>query len=272
MTTTQADIHHRRIGVDARVVVGVDGGRTDVDAVRQACALAGDRGSIDVVCVRYGSGQGLVAQATIGHQRAEDAIDRACKAIHEAGVEAKGVIVEGSHAADGLLGHAAGFDALVVGSHGSTRAGGIAFGRVATVALHRSPIPVLIARRPKGDDFPGHVLVATDGCAASYDACDLAGALAGGGKLTMVSVGSQFVGERRHELARQSVELYESTGTMPTVVFEDGDPHDAIVRRSETEGVSLIVIGSGRKRGIRALGSTSERVAHEADCSVLVAR
>jgi nucleotide-binding universal stress UspA family protein len=258
--------------VDARVVVGVDGGRTDLEAVRQACALAGDHGSIDVVCVRYGSGLGLIAQATIGHQRAEDAIERACKAAHEVGVEAKGVLVEGSHAADGLLGHAAGFDALVVGSHGSTHAGGIAFGRVATVALHRSTIPVLIARPPEGDDFPGHVLVATDGSVASDQACDLAGALAAGGKLTMVSVGSRFAGERRHELARQSVELYEATGTMPTVVFEEGDPHEAIVRRGETEGVSLIVIGSGRKRGVRALGSTSERVAHEARCSVLVAR
>jgi len=39
-----------------------------------------------------------------------------------------------------------------------------------------------------------------------------------------------------------------------------------------SETADLIVVGSRGVRGIRALGSISERLAHEASCSVLVVR
>jgi nucleotide-binding universal stress UspA family protein len=39
-----------------------------------------------------------------------------------------------------------------------------------------------------------------------------------------------------------------------------------------SETVDLIVVGSRGLRGVRALGSLSERIAHEAHCSVLVVR
>ena len=39
-----------------------------------------------------------------------------------------------------------------------------------------------------------------------------------------------------------------------------------------SETADLIVVGSRGLRGLRALGSLSERIAHEARCSVLVVR
>jgi nucleotide-binding universal stress UspA family protein len=44
------------------------------------------------------------------------------------------------------------------------------------------------------------------------------------------------------------------------------------VLTAEGDGAGLVVVGSGGKRGLPALGSVSERVAHLAPCSVLVIR
>ena len=51
-----------------------------------------------------------------------------------------------------------------------------------------------------------------------------------------------------------------------------GDPADEILAAAAAESVSLLALGSRGLKGLRALGSVSERVAHRAACSVLVAR
>ena len=58
-------------------------------------------------------------------------------------------------------------------------------------------------------------------------------------------------------------------------IAPDCEPHEA--RALDTlavasESADLIVVGSRGLRGMRALGSLSERIAHEASCSVLVVR
>jgi nucleotide-binding universal stress UspA family protein len=50
--------------------------------------------------------------------------------------------------------------------------------------------------------------------------------------------------------------------------MESGSPVDALSRLDP----DLLVVGSRGLQGIRSLGSVSERVAHEARCSVLVVR
>jgi nucleotide-binding universal stress UspA family protein len=56
----------------------------------------------------------------------------------------------------------------------------------------------------------------------------------------------------------------------PLVEVVDGRPVDALV--AAAAGADLLVVGSRGVHGLRALGSVSERVAHEAACSVLVVR
>jgi nucleotide-binding universal stress UspA family protein len=46
---------------------------------------------------------------------------------------------------------------------------------------------------------------------------------------------------------------------------------DLVERFEETDEVDLLVVGASGRSGLRALGSVSERVAHRARCSVLVA-
>jgi nucleotide-binding universal stress UspA family protein len=45
---------------------------------------------------------------------------------------------------------------------------------------------------------------------------------------------------------------------------------ERIIELARSEAFSLIVIGRRGLKGIRALGSVSERVAHRAPCSVLI--
>lgn len=54
------------------------------------------------------------------------------------------------------------------------------------------------------------------------------------------------------------------------VLVEDASPVDALVAGAVR--ADLLVVGSRGLRGVRALGSVSERVAHQAPCSVLVVR
>jgi nucleotide-binding universal stress UspA family protein len=65
-----------------------------------------------------------------------------------------------------------------------------------------------------------------------------------------------------------AVEAAEAAG-LP-VVRTSRRPADALVEASH--GVDLVVVGARGLAGARALGSVSERVAHRAECSVLVVR
>jgi nucleotide-binding universal stress UspA family protein len=51
---------------------------------------------------------------------------------------------------------------------------------------------------------------------------------------------------------------------------DERDPLEALLTASRE--VDLVVVGSRKLRGLQALGSVSERLGHQADCSVLVVR
>ena len=195
------------------------------------------------------------------------------KQAREAGVRSSAHLVRGPHASDALLRAAADGEVLVVGTHGHSRAGGIALGGVATNALHRASVPVLVARAGHSP-MEGAALFASDGSLGSDAACALLCGVAARHELpiTLLHVDGGDDESARHALARQAVELAEATGREPTVVTGGGHPADAIVEAAAAGGCSLLVVGSHGRTGLRALGSVSERVAHRAPCSVLVAR
>src|SRR5438132_1315725 len=53
-----------------------------------------------------------------------------------------------------------------------------------------------------------------------------------------------------------------------SLAVQDGKPADVLL----SQECDLLVLGSRGLHGLKALGSVSERVAHKADCSVLVVR
>jgi nucleotide-binding universal stress UspA family protein len=75
-----------------------------------------------------------------------------------------------------------------------------------------------------------------------------------------------------NRIAVNAVDLTAELGAEPTLIRESGHAADRILATAAAQGASLITLGSRGLTGVRALGSVSERVAHRAHCSVLVAR
>jgi nucleotide-binding universal stress UspA family protein len=256
-----------------RILCGVDGSRADAETARQAAILAGGDCALTLAAVSDVVGVGLTEMATLSPHRAARVLLDAGRQVHDAGTHADARVLHGGATAV-LLEEAARHDLLVVGTHGGSRAAGIALGSTASNVLHRSPVPVLVARRPPAaEDFPRALLVATDGTDGSRRAVALAAAIARRHEARVVLL--LYVEGHRHSrnvLAEQSAAFVEATGIEPVLLSRRGDAHVAIVAAAEEHGVSLVVLGNRGLTGVRALGSVSERVAHEAGCSVLVAR
>jgi nucleotide-binding universal stress UspA family protein len=259
----------------ADILCAIDCSRASFEGARQASVLASDGARLCFVCVASSRGVGLAEQTTITDGRADTALARAVELAKDAGAQASAELVHDPKPADALLREAAGYDLLVVGSHGLSRRAGILLGSVASTAAHRGSTPVLIARRPPYDDrFPRKLLVASDGSPGSMGAAEIVARIAGrhDSSVLLVHATDDEDADHRHALAEQTAFLQDATGTEPTVVTSSEDPYRLIVALADREQVSLIVIGSRGLGGIKALGSVSERVAHEAHCSVLIAR
>jgi nucleotide-binding universal stress UspA family protein len=255
-----------------RIVCGIDGGRSSALAAEQAIVLSGPGTALLFVCVREERGAGATHLETVSMERADSALEAAVRAAREAGVDAAAEILPGHDPRSVLLDEASRSDLLVVASHGGSRAGGIAFGSTASAALHRATVPVLVARRPpSGAVFPQRILVATDGSAAAQRAVELTARIghSAGADVYALSVGAS--GDPSH-VAIEITDLTAALGREPTVIREAGDPSERILALAASERVALVTLGSRGLHGMRALGSVSERVAHRAHCSVLVAR
>jgi nucleotide-binding universal stress UspA family protein len=246
-----------------RVVVGNDGSPVAMRALRLARRLATPDAeflTLTVAETHYAMHAGMDAVTWDERLRADAetarlAADRELRGDPHA--ESRAVT---GHAAPALLAAIEEFraDLVAVGSHAHSRAAGIVLGSVATRLIHDAPCSVLIAREQlEIEDFPRSIVVGIDTSPTSVEAEAIAEALA-------AATGA-------------SVRRLTATGGKPvpenTTVDAELDSRsavDALVDASRS--CDLLVVGSRGLHGLAALGSVAERVAHEAECSVLVVR
>ncbi len=255
------------------ILCAVDGSRGSDVAVEQTLKLAGATGAtfIAVTDVR---GAGAMHMATLGTQRAEEALARAEAAAKAAGVGTSTILRHAHDVRDALLDHALHYDLLVLGTHGAKRRAGVLLGDVAATALHRSPIPVLLARpAPYSCEFPTGVLLATDGSRTTYRAGEVTVdiALRHGASVTLLHAGFGAPDVYRG-LAEVQALVAQRTGVEPELLELPGNPAAVIVDAAHGLPASLSVNGSRMLSGIRSLGSVRERVAQLAPGSGLVMR
>ena len=133
---------------------------------------------------------------------------------------------------------------------------------------------MLVARRPPaGVEFPRSILAAIDGTSASAGVAATAAALARAHDARAAVVAAPTLLPPAHERVTAAIAtIADATGADPVVLDEHSTAAKAIVGAAATVGAALVLIGSRGLHGIRALASVSERVAHEAPCSVLVLR
>lgn len=252
------------------IVCGVDGSSNCHDAALQAALLADEGTALTYVAVSWEQEAGAT-------QAPKDARDNLCRAQDKAraiGVHSSVVNEESADPGRRLLEVAAGHDLLVLESTGHSRARGIIAGSEDTAAVHRSEVPVLVARRPPdGAEFPARIILASDGTPASDAAAALTARIA-----ARYDAHVAIVGARDHDapfrpgLAEHASQIEEATGTEPPILDQGGPPHEAVAAAARDFGASLIVTGSRGLTGMSALRSVSERIAHAAPCSVLVVR
>ena len=251
----------------SRVLVGVDGSDEAIEAARQAAILADGPltlvAAYDIAPLIIGAtGTGVPAYFDEDLQRtsASEALDRARQALGENDAVA-GMIVRGSPW-DALIEEIhRGRDTLVaVGSHGTGRARGIVVGSTATELVHKSPCSVLVTRG--NARIPQRIVVGVDGSPESAKAYVVARDLA-------ERFGSHFRPIVDHGGKPVDMDLVRAI-TGDGVKESMHEPVRALVGASGI--VDLVVVGSRGLHGLKALGSVSERVAHQAQCSVLVVR
>lgn len=250
-----------------RVVCGVDRSAAGVIAARAAGRVAAPEGSLLLVAVddpspavHAGWGmsrvlQELAEEAALGLERGR----AEAEPLHE--LETR--LLKGNPF-EHLLREAAEREAtlIVVGSHGLSRAGGITLGALSTSLLHEAPCPVLVARGAvNAERWPRRIVVGVDGSPDSADALAAGRALA-----------ARLHGTLRVVAATRDahVDLEAARALAPELEEHEGRAIDVL--NVVSENADLVVVGSRGLRGVRALGSLSERLAHEARCSVLVVR
>ena len=227
-----------------RVLVGADGSEAGLEATRQAARLTAPGGSLEVftaVHLAEASLTGLSAMRVAAKLQRE-AADANREALAVAGSTASGRVVDAPPLSSILHElEARDVGLVVVGTHGHRRATEIVLGSVAGELLHASPCSVLVARPPADPvQFPHAIVAGSDGSACAQ----------------------RGVGVAEHLAQRFDADLQLLTA--------EAHPVRALVEASR--GADLLVVASRGLRGLRALGSVSERVAHEAACSVLVVR
>jgi nucleotide-binding universal stress UspA family protein len=236
-----------------RVVCGVDGSPEAIEAARQASLLLpGDGRLLLVAAVRNGSSEGADADVAAARTAIHDAIPIVV-AVREG--EAGEVLEREARHIDA--------DTIAIGDHGRGRAAGVLLGSVATHVIHHASCSVLVARASHESVFPRTVVVGVDGSVASRRALGVGRVLAAraGVPLRVLHVldGAIPRGKLQAGVAEQVEEVTASWSAV------DGLCAHAVAG-------DLLVLGSRELRGIRALGSVSEAVAHGAAASVLIVR
>lgn len=270
------DSHADGLGAEApfhRIVCGIDGSRMGHEAALQAAALAGRGSLIELIAVADEWGLGLNAAAVLSKAHARHVLDSTARELRHRGLSVETRIVSGHPPFELLMQEAEDRDLLVVGRHSRSRLGGIAIGRTTTNLVHRCTVPLLVATpAPAHAAFPGRILVAADGPGHPERAVRLAGLIARqcGSDITLLRINwSRHA--KRPELATAIAEL-NALGVTPVEVLIGGLPRREIPALAARERSSLIIAGSRGLGGPRALGSVSERIAHDAPCSVLIVR
>ena len=247
--------------VFTRILCGVDGTPASLVAVRQAVRLQDEHGSLLLSAVANlakaaHAGMAATHAAELLQHDAEAALTEA-RAIAPSATaklldgDPSAVLLEQAETEEATL--------IAVGSHGRGRAAGLLLGTVAARVLREATCSVLVARPARdAEAWPQTIVAGVDGSLGSAAALTAAR-----------SVAARFAGSVRAVASTKDQLDREAAGAIAPELEEHGEPAvNVLVAASES--ADLLVVGSRGLHGLKALGSVSERVAHQARSSVLV--
>lgn len=255
------------------MLCAVDGTLGSTAAVRMAVAVTPVEGLLTLLAVTAETGEGVYASAAISPRRAENLLERAQRIASEGGIPAITFVDHGGPPEKVILECACEHDLLVMGAPALSWFGGLMVGGVAGPALKRFTTPMLLVRPSfKGSLEGGHILVASDGCDGSDEIVQLAGKLAEnqGARVTLVHALRRESEMHPARIQAQVKALERSRTTVGCARIEPGRAVEVILAARASTKADVLVLGTRRLRGPRALGSVSRRVLHGTSCSVLL--
>lgn len=257
------------------IVCGVDGTPASDEAVRQAAAVADESSRLVLVSVvdeasaaaATAPGGGVVLPPPTVELENQTLGQTAERLRHERpGLDVETAVLEGPvlpTLLQALTDRKA--TLAVVGRHGHSRLAGLVLGSAMTKLLHDAPCAVLVAGSAEDGPFPRSVVVGYDGSEQAALAVRAALEVAHRADVPLDALCAGGGKDVDVEALQASV---AALAPGVTLTVEGKDPVDALV----SAGADLVVVGNRGLHGMKSLGSVSERVAHKADCSVLVVR
>ncbi len=251
------------------ILCGVEGNSASTVAVRASIAFQTPETSLRFVAVDAS----FELRPEYTKESLEAALEEAKGLAEEAGVPVTADTPTGKYASRVLLAEAEKHDLLVIGTHNQSRVAGLVLGSTASETVHDTERPLLIAREPAKGGFLDSILLAADGSEGFRAAARSAAALAStyGGELEVLHVSDGKDSDSDPVMIGAELEEIErTTGRKAELSTLSGHPAEKIVEAAADRGSSLIVCGRRGLSGIKALGSVSERVVHQAETSVLL--
>jgi nucleotide-binding universal stress UspA family protein len=291
-----------------KILIGVDGSNTSLDAVRLAAALANP--ATDGVAVYFSP---LELEKRLPGQKRR-VVDGAAAALFE---EARGLLPPGfvrapemicssKAAAVGILDSATDWkaDLVVVGARGHGSLERFLLGSVSRAVVHGASLPVLVARHAPPADRGLRVLAChhpasaaalarvagqlswpatTDGRVIAVTESMLAGPLPSWVQNRVrdpdvAAMAQAWKQEHDDEVSAVGGRLAAFQQTLPQAfrrsepLIAEGNPGDRILDRIKADGIDLAILGRTPTDALSRwlLGSTSEAVLTHAPCSVLL--
>jgi nucleotide-binding universal stress UspA family protein len=265
----------------ADVLCAIDGKEGGFSSIEQAAELTGTQGHLTFLAVTSYRSSGGYRGPAIGPAQAAEILDRATAIARAAGVPYTGEVDPRSPPARVILDWSERYDLLALGAPASSWPAKLLSVGVGDKALGGFTTALLLARPLAADRrFGDRIVVASDGTESSSSLIDVAVQLArphgaavtlvhAPGRETPIGRGRGREHERVLETQQQTLERKLASGKSELVV-EHGRAAKVIVAAANAADASLILMGSRRLDGLRAMGSVSRRVAHQARCSVLL--
>jgi nucleotide-binding universal stress UspA family protein len=263
----------------ANILCAIDGKEGGFSGVEQAAALAGPQGHLTFLMVTSFRSGGKHRGAAIGPLVGATILTRAEQIAGEAGVPYTSEVDPGGPPARVILDWSERYDLLAIGAPASSWPARLLSVGVGDKALGGFSTALLVARPLEPERrFADRIVVASDGQQGSRSVIDLTAQLArAASKVTLVyALGRESPIKRdrateEHTLEDQERTLARTLASGATeLLVKPGRAGAAIVSAATGAGASLVVMGSRRLEGLRAMGSVSRRVVHQARCSVLL--
>jgi len=254
----------------AKPLCAVHGSPGSLAAVQEATELVGRGGHITLLEVTSGPDR-FQSPAILPHDATQN-LENAVEIAKAGGVATRAEVDPECPPPRIIVDWAADYSLLAMGAPQTSWLAGAITASATDAAISHLPTALLITRRSEKQASQRRIVVATDGSDGSDQLIELAAELAEpqAADVVLVHASNHRTRSCDERVEAQAGALRQTIGDRARVDQRSGKAQEAVIDVATELGASLIVMGSRGLHGLRAIGSVSRHVMHDAPCSVLL--